>query len=57
LHLGQALFADTGGSGEIVFEPESRSLLVLLPQPQQRKVAEWLSATDKMRVNVKVNPE
>ncbi len=57
LYLGPALFADAGGSGEIVFEPESRALLVLLPQPQQRKVAEWLSTADKMRVPVKANPE
>jgi hypothetical protein len=49
VHMGPALFADAGGTGEIVFEPESRSLLVLLPQPQQRKVAEWLQKNAALR--------
>ena len=55
VHLGPALFADGGGSGEIVFEPGSRSLLVLLPQPQQRRTAEWLTTADKLRVNANAN--
>ncbi len=50
VHLGPAQFSDAGGRGEIVFDPVSRALLVRLPQPQQRKVAEWLTTADKLRV-------
>jgi len=42
-HLGAALFVDAGGNGNIVFDSASISLLVLLPQPQQRRAAEWLA--------------
>jgi hypothetical protein len=57
VHLGPALFTDSGGSGEIVFEPESRTLLVRLPQPQQRKAAEWLATADKLRIVTKADSE
>jgi hypothetical protein len=57
LHLGPAVFADGGGSGQMVFEPGSRSLLVLLPQPQQRKVAAWLTTADKLRVTADATAE
>lgn len=56
-HLGAALFVDAGGNGDIVFDSASISLLVLLPQPQQRRAAEWLAAANQLRVTTSHQPE
>ena len=47
-HLGDGLFTSAGGIGAILFDPESHCLLVSLPQPGQRRLAEWLMSTGKM---------
>ena len=41
--LGEAAFREKGGPGVLRFDPESRSLLAALPQPQQRIVGELLA--------------
>jgi hypothetical protein len=43
--LGEGVFRDGGGNGEVRYEQESKSLLAWLPQPEQREVegliAKW----------------
>ena len=41
--LGAAALREQGGPGVLRFDPESRSLLAALPQPQQRVVGELLA--------------
>ena len=56
-HIGAAEFVDGGGVGVVLLDPASRSLLTRLPQPQQRRVYEWLSTADKLRVASAARPQ
>ena len=56
-HIGGAVFVDGGGIGVVLLDPASRSLLTLLPQPQQRRVYEWLTTADKLRVATAARPQ
>ncbi len=49
--VGQPFFEGEGASGAILFDPPSHCLLVALPQPQQRVIAQW------MRVNRRAGVE
>jgi hypothetical protein len=40
--LGESLFRDFGGAGELRFDPASRCLLAWLPQPKQRELESLL---------------
>jgi len=55
--LGPGLFADAGGSGAVAVDRAARVLLVSLPQPAQRRAAEWLATADKLRVLTTTDPE
>jgi len=46
--IGKSFFAEDAGTGAMFHDPLSESLLVSLPQPQQRTLAEWLSTHDKI---------
>lgn len=41
--VGANHFRAFGGSGSIRFDTVSRSLLIALPEPQQRRAAQWLA--------------
>jgi hypothetical protein len=56
-HIGAAEFVDGGGIGVVLLDTTSRSLLTRLPQPQQRRVYEWLTTSDKLRVANAAQPE
>ncbi|MHB8860865.1 MAG: hypothetical protein ACYC6N_00565 [Pirellulaceae bacterium] len=49
-HIGESEFVEGGGIGVVLLDLESRSLLTLLPQPQQRRLYQWLTSADKLRV-------
>ncbi len=45
--IGKPFFAADGATGFVTLDPSSRCLLVSLPQPQQRALANWLRANRK----------
>ena len=55
-HIGGSVFVDDGGIGVVLLDPDSNSLLTLLPQPQQRQVHAWLTTADKLRVTPACEP-
>ncbi|MFW6169949.1 MAG: hypothetical protein ACODAD_05620 [Planctomycetota bacterium] len=47
-HVGTSFFSQAEGQGAIAYDSVSNSLLVSLPQPQQRTVFAWLREREKL---------
>ena len=48
-YIGEEFFDREHGEGAILVDPHIPGLLVVLPQPQQRRLAEYLSAQNHLR--------
>lgn len=47
-HVGAPFFGDEGTQGTLLYDEASHCLLVALPQPQQRLVAQWLQQKEQV---------